>query len=304
MDAARSDSTVRRAEVAAETRLAFAQGLWRASLRDALEEWRRRLDATAAVLDQLRRAGEVSGYDRRRLDQERLSARARLDAAAADYARALEQLLALTGAAAAVQRPSSLAGPLLPDALPPPTDVEAAVARRGDVRGMEERAQALDREREAARRGWIPDVTVTVGVKDVSAPGESGSGPIVGVAIPLPVFDRREPAARRADAEAKLLRAERDLLLARASGELRGLWQQAAALRDAAVAFRADAAAPARELARIAETAYRGGETGILQLLDAYRTVLESETTALDLEHRAREARIEIDRTLGVVPHE
>jgi cobalt-zinc-cadmium efflux system outer membrane protein len=52
-------------------------------------------------------------------------------------------------------------------------------------------------------------------------------------------------------------------------------------------------------LLRIAEAAYRGGESSLLELLDAYRGALESETTALELEKRAREACIEYDLLTG-----
>jgi cobalt-zinc-cadmium efflux system outer membrane protein len=303
VEAAQSDASFSRLELATQVRQVFGEALLRAALRDTLIEWGRRLDRTATTLEQLRRMGEVSGYDRRRLEQERLGAKARLSVAEADYARTWERLLGMIGGTpnAATGRP---VGSLLPPAPPPLPDLESAIARRADIRSLDARALAQDRERDAARRGWIPDLTLTIGAKDVSGPEGSGSGLILGAAIPIPVFDRREPAAQRADAEARALRAERDLVVAKALGDLRGLWRQTTALRDAAARFKADAADGASELARIAETAYRGGETGILQLLDAYRTVLEADTTTLEFEHRARQARIELDLALGVIPGE
>jgi cobalt-zinc-cadmium efflux system outer membrane protein len=303
VEAAQSDGSLSRLELATQVRQVFAEALLRAALRDTLIEWGRRLDRTAATLEQLRRMGDVSGYDRRRLEQERLGAKARLAVADADYARAWERLLGLIGGApgAMTGRP---VGALLPSAPPPLRDLEPAIARRADVRSLDARALAQDREREVARRGWIPDLTLTIGAKDVSGPEGSGTGLILGAAIPIPVFDRRDPAAQRADAEARALRAERDLVVAKALGDLRGLWRQTTALGEAAARFKAEAADGAGELARIAETAYRGGETGILQLLDAYRTVLEADTTALEFEYRARQARIELDLALGVIPGE
>jgi cobalt-zinc-cadmium efflux system outer membrane protein len=74
------------------------------------------------------------------------------------------------------------------------------------------------------------------------------------------------------------------------------MWQQASELRDGAAALRA---APAGDLSRTAETAYRAGEGGILELLDAYRTELDAELAALELELRARLARIELDELSG-----
>jgi cobalt-zinc-cadmium efflux system outer membrane protein len=301
--ATRSDAAASRLALTADVRRAFAEALLRAAERDALMQWDRRLDRAAATVRELRRMGEASGYDLRRIEQERIAARARTMAAEAEYARAWERVLGVIGAVpgAGALRP---VGPLLPPAAPLPQGIETAVAARPDLRSLAVRADAFDREREAARRGWIPDVTLTVGARDISGPEQSGNGLILGVALPIPVFDRNQPELQRADAEARALRAERELLLQATLADLRGRQQQAEGLRAAAVAFRAESAAGATELARIAETAYRGGETGILQLVDAYRTVLEAETTALELEHRARVARIELDAALGALPNE
>ena len=40
----------------------------------------------------------------------------------------------------------------------------------------------------------------------------------------------------------------------------------------------------------------------VLELLDAYKGALEAETTALDLEWKARDARIELDQLTGSHP--
>lgn len=83
---------------------------------------------------------------------------------------------------------------------------------------------------------------------------------------------------------------------------MRGLWRQAGRLRDAAVRFRAQSVDASRELARVAEAAYRAGEGGVLDLLDAYRTLMEAEAEALGLELAARLSRIELDQMTGEVP--
>ncbi len=44
---------------------------------------------------------------------------------------------------------------------------------------------------------------------------------------------------------------------------------------------------------------YRGGELGVLELLDAYRGAEEDEERALDLEFQARRARIELELSSG-----
>ena len=125
------------------------------------------------------------------------------------------------------------------------------------------------------------------------------NGMALSLSIPLPVFDRQQVGRQRAEAEALQARAEYRLARSRAEGELRGLYLQAERLRATAADYRTHALAATPELLRIAEAAYRGGESTLLELLDAYRGALETETTALELEQRAREARIEYDLITG-----
>jgi cobalt-zinc-cadmium efflux system outer membrane protein len=58
------------------------------------------------------------------------------------------------------------------------------------------------------------------------------------------------------------------------------------------------------DLIAIAGAAYEGGETGILELLDAYRTQLGIQLRSLALTAAAREAALEIERLVGeeVIP--
>ena len=159
------------------------------------------------------------------------------------------------------------------------------------------RPKDSDRERAAAERAWAPDLTLGVGQKRVEEPLRSDTGLMLSLAFPLPLFDRGEGRRDTAAAQARSLRAEHSLLVARREAEIRGMWRQASELRAGAVAMRA---APMGDLSRTAETAYRAGEGGILELLDAYRSELDAELAALDLELRARLARIELDAFSGV----
>ena len=100
-------------------------------------------------------------------------------------------------------------------------------------------------------------------------------------------------------AQAMAARAELGLARQQAEGELVGLHRQLTQLIATAERYRSDAVAPSAELVRIAEAAYRAGESTVLELLDAYKGALEAELTALDLEWKAREARIELDQLTG-----
>lgn len=281
----------RQRQMAAEIRRSFHEVLFRQETIRATETWTQRFARVEGMVGKLARAGEASGYDRRRLARERQTAEARLAAARAELDRALARLVALTGAPDV----PLLKGALLPSS---PTPVDTTLTRldqRPDLQALARRAEAADLEGRAAKRGGIPEVTVGIGPKYVDNGSTQDKGVALSLSVPLPVFDRQQAGQQRAAAEALQTRAEYRLARSRAEGELRGLYRQAEGLRVTAADYRSHAVAASPELLRIAETAYQGGESSLLELLDAYRGTLETETTALELEKRARLARIEYD---------
>lgn len=290
-------NATRQLGLAAEIRRSFHEVLFRQETIRATEIWAQRFARVEGMVGKLARAGEASGYDRRRLAGERQTAEARLAAERAELDRALARLVALTGAPEA-PRPI---GELLPS---PPTPVETVLTsldQHPDLQALSSRAEAADLEGRAAKRGGIPEVTVGIGPKYVDNGSTQDNGVALSLSVPLPVFDRQQAGQQRAAAEALQARAEYRLAKRRAEGELRGLYRQAEGLRATAIDYRSRAVAASPELLRIAETAYQGGESSLLELLDAYRGTLETETTALEFEKRARDARIEYDLLTGSV---
>lgn len=277
-----------------QVRQQFAETLRLARLSDGQANWLARIEAAHKLVGQLAVAGEASGYDRRRLEREAKAARARLAATQAELAQARALLAALVG-----QPVEALSGELIP---PPPPALETLVAGIGQhpaLAGLEAQAAAYGHERKASQRQWLPELTLGVGSKRIRESGSTDNGMMLSLDLPLPVFDRGQAAARRAQAEESALRAEHELLLAHKQAALEGAWRQAVQLRQAAIDFQSQAGKPSRELSAIAEAAYRSGESGILELLDAYRGELDDQATALELALRARLARIELDTLTG-----
>ncbi|OJW85627.1 MAG: hypothetical protein BGO62_12030 [Thiobacillus sp. 65-1402] len=290
-------NATRQLQMAAEIRRSFHEVLFRQETIRVTETWAQRFARVEGMVGKLARAGEASGYDRRRLARERQTAEARLAAERAELDRSLAHLVALTGA----PEVPLLKGELLPSAPVPVETVLTSLDQRPDLQALSRRAEAADLEGRAAKRGGIPEVTVGVGPKYVDNGITQDNGVALSLSVPLPVFDRQQAGQQRAVAEALQARAEYRLAKSRAEGDLRGLNRQAEGLRATAIDYRSRAVAASPELLRIAETAYQGGESSLLELLDAYRNTLETETTALELEKRARDARIEYDLLTGSV---
>jgi cobalt-zinc-cadmium efflux system outer membrane protein len=296
-EAAAASASARRAEITAEVRRRFYEALLKQELIRSTQTWVERFMRIEAIVHKRLRTGEASGYDHRRLSRERESAQARLAVEAAELDRARARLAALIG------NPdppvSAVSGVLLPPEPEPITTALARLEQRPDFRALLGRAEAAELEGRAARPGQLPDLTVGIGPKWIDNGVTRENGVMLSFAIPLPIYERGQAARKRAAAEALGLRADYRLARDRAEGELRGLHQQMQRLLATARAFRARVTATTPELLRIAESAYQGGESTILELLDAYRGALDSEVTALDLEWKAREARIEYDLHSG-----
>lgn len=284
----------RRLALAADIRRSFSDALLRQETVQATETWVKRFARVESLVTRLAHAGEASGYDRRRLERERRTAEARLSAERAERVRAQARLAALIG----LKQETALSGEPMPP-LPPLDTAFTRLDQHPGLQALARRAEAADLEGRAAQRGAIPELTLGVGPKRVNNGMTTENGLALSLAVPLPIFDRQQAGQQRAAAEALQTRAEHALARSRAEGEVRGLHRQAEGLRTTAADYRSRALAASADLLRIAEAAYQGGESSLLELLDAYRSTLETEITALELESRAREARIEYDLLTG-----
>lgn len=284
-----SEIEFRRRELAFEIRSRFYDVLAGGMRVEALTRWNERLIRMVEVVRRLQAGGEVSGYDRRRIERELITATSRLGAARAALAAEQERLAVLAGSDAPVQ----ISGTLLP-----PSDVDVSLARveqRGDIAALSGRAEAARLELRAARRWWFPVLSLEGGTKSI--PGDDGS--VIGVAAGFPVFSRDRDAALRARAETQIASSRRELLLARAAAELRGLAREAEQLRAAALRLQAEAVPSSEQLVRTAEAAYQAGEVGVLELLDAYESAVEADLESIDLSLRARQAQLELQLVSG-----
>ncbi len=295
VEVAVADNAARRVELAAEIRRTFHNVLFQQEVVRATGSWVEHFQRVEALVEKLAKAGEASGYDRRRLVRARQLAEAGLQAHRAELARDLARLMAFTG----MSSDPEVAGELLPPAPLPIEQSLSCLEKRPDLLALSRRAQAAELEGRAARRGAIPDLTVGIGPKWVDNGTVQENGMMLSLSIPLPLFDRQQAGLQRATAEATQAQASLRLARSRAEGDLQGLYRQVEGLRTTAMQYRSDAVAASPELVKIAESAYRGGEASLLELLDAHRGALETEIAALELEQRARLAYIEYDMLTG-----
>lgn len=173
-------------------------------------------------------------------------------------------------------------------------EIELAPALQSSRIELERRRAVVGVERSRQ----YPDVTLTLGTKRDNG-SERGTMPVIGVSIPLPLFDRNQgnvyAAMRQADKAADDYRATR----VRLGTELRQAATQLSVARNLADTL-AQTVVPAASQAY--DTAVRGfeaGKFGFLDVLDAQRTLLQARIRHLNAVAASHQAAAAIDRILG-----
>lgn len=281
-------------------RMAFHDILFRDLVVEILRRGEKELDRTVEVLHEREREGESSGYDVLRAEQEAVELKVELGRAeaASTTARArfgsfFDESLAMASVVIAGDFVLPVSSWTVEEA------VAIALTERADLKALQEEARQQEMDWRAARRQRFPEPVLGAGWKRVEALGESDTGFVVSLMVPLPVFDRGKNAAARARAATGQVDRRKELLVREIRAEVESALARAKAARAAAERFGDPVEERAGELRRIAQLAYDEGEKGILELLDAFRTSLRMELQALASRHEAKGEQIALDRVMG-----
>ena len=156
-----------------------------------------------------------------------------------------------------------------------------------------------DAQLRLARSQRIPDLSVSAGTRRLQASGDMAM--VLGVSVPLPVFNNGRAAVGQAtalrnqsDAKRRVARfeAERAINAARADRD-----RAAASVRASGPAFSA-----AQEAARIARIGYGEGKFDQLVLLEAEQALLDARTAAVDARAQYHDAEARLARLTTPAP--
>lgn len=267
------------AAIAAERRLALAReelALAERSERVARE----RVDAgKASPLE--RQRGQVILINAQVKEQ-------RLGRAADTASGALARLLDLPA-------PSTLAAPWFDDfrtTAPSGRDGALLPVAAADAQVAAARARSS-----AARSARIPDLVVTAGTRRYGDSRDSAA--VLGLSIPLPVFNRGGAELARTRAELERAQAERGAIVRDAEQAAENALAEVADTQAAAAAANGPALAAASEAARIARIGYAEGKFSQLDLIEAERSLAETRAVAIDALAALHEARARLARLQG-----
>ena len=257
----------------------------------------REVERFIEILRTREREGEGSRFDRVRAEQELRDTRQALTDAIVAAAEARSTLTGMLPPGVAVGNVT--ATPVSSGAVDPvDTLIAKATSARAELRALQQLADRATFEADAARRARRPSPTVFGGLKRADDLTGRDTGGVLGISASLPLFDSGSREAARWDAERARVEAERASIESRIRGEISG----AREVLDARLtALTQEPPGAGDELVQIAEVAYREGDVGILELLDAVRVSARARMRAIDLRLDARLAQLALERAVGDV---
>ncbi|MDE0877066.1 MAG: TolC family protein [Sphingomonas bacterium] len=243
------------------------------------------------------RAGAASPIEQQRADVLRINAQVAADSAARQVQAARSNLAALTGRPITgsldrgwFDQVASLYGPSLP------TEVEATlafVAATADVR-------TADAQVRLARSLRVPDVTISAGARRLEQTNDTAA--VVGVSIPIPIFNNGRAFVSQARAEQTQAQALRNLVALDTRQEIARAQTELANAAATARATGGPALNAAAESARIARVGYSQGKFDQIALLDAERTLSQTRQAYVDALAAYHDAEARLQRLTTPAP--
>lgn len=239
--------------------------------------------------------GKEAGLRSVQAEAEVSAARARVDRALADSATAFATLSAM---AASPQPITSIPDGLLKTADAAAISVSFAFDSSPAYQTALAEREAAARRVRVERTQAVPNLTVSAGVRDVAGRDVAG---VVGLSMPIPVFDQNR--GNISAAQASLRAAEARLTSVRLDLEADA---RSAAARVPAAESQLDAAktgeAAAEEAYRLTRLGYAGGKLPLLEVLSARRALTEARTQTLDARLARLSAASQLSRLAGRIP--
>lgn len=287
-DGAAADLALARLDLARDVRLALSEAV-AASRQVALTQDGLRL--AVAVQDGIRarvEAGREAPIQVSRADITRRQAQLALDQANRRLTIARQALAGLTGLSPAAIN--------LDEGWFTRIDADHAVTG-GDGADLRRRQADVARGRadlSVEQAKAIPDVTLSAGFRQFREDGENAF--LVGVSVPIPIFDSNRGAIAKARAD--LVAAEADLAAERIDLDRRTHAARAnlAATRETARTLQDSIIPTAEQAFGLANEGYAQGKFAYLEVLEAQRTLVDARTDLINALQGFHDARAELDR--------
>lgn len=254
--------------------------------------------AVAAAEERLK-AGAGPAFERTRALGLRALREVERGMAEADLASARDRLALMWGA------DSAAFGAL---DLPEPSRIELPaldelVTRVDDHPGVRAAAAEHAAERwrvREARAARVPDLQIGTGVRHLADAG--GTGLVVGLALPLPLWNRQSGRVAAAESQLAATDARRRQTALEARVDLEGAHRRTHAAIAAWEGIRDRVRPAAEEAMRLITAGYRAGRLGYLEIQEGQRSLLEADLMLIERAAEVWRARSALERLMSAPP--
>ncbi|THC40250.1 transporter [Massilia sp. Mn16-1_5] len=237
------------------------------------------------------RAGKASPIEEQRADVLRINSQVRLGKAIRAAELAQKTIARLTGVSMPLAIVSSWFERIEGNEAMPPAGQKLAIAT------AEAELAAAEARVDAARRDRTPDITLTAGMRKYGETSDKAA--VLGLSVPLPLFNQGSAALARSRAEFDRAAAMRRAVVLEVEQSTARAETEVADALAAAQAANGPALAAAEEAARIARIGYVEGKFPQLELIEAERSLAETRESAVDALAALHTARARLARLQG-----
>ncbi|MCA1796349.1 MAG: TolC family protein [Geobacteraceae bacterium] len=241
-------------------------------------------------------AGKVSPVDLSRAQVTLAAARIALAQAETRLAAARRSLAAVWGISEpAFGKAAGSLGELHP--LPREEELKERLAKNPDLARWETEIAQRKAAVELSRARRIPDLTFSLGVKNTRETDDTAA--IVGIGLPLPLFDRNQGGIKEASSELAGALHHRQSIRAEALAALADSYRDLSSAYVEAQSLKENVLPAAHKAFEAVQIGYEAGKFGFLEVLDAQRTLFEVTQQYTDALADYHQARIEVKRLIG-----
>lgn len=168
------------------------------------------------------------------------------------------------------------------------------------IAAAEARATAQDAQQSATRAAGVPDVTISAGVRQFEETGDNAF--LVGVSVPIPLFDRNRDAARAAGYRASAERVGAVATEARLRSRQQAAAAQARASQQRLSLLKQKALPAARSAYDATVQGYTAGRFDLTTTLDARKGLIEAGVAVIDANQSLNADIMRLKSLIGAAP--
>ena len=290
------DYEAKRLDVFTETAKTFVQVL-AAQQRVALnEELVRLAERGHKTVMQKVQSGKVSAVEGDKARVELATSRIELAQAKRGLAARRKQLAASWGSGAPTfEQVSGQLGAA--SRIPSAEQLAGCLARNPDVARWATEIKQRQARLALERANRTPDLTLSGGVQYFNETDDGAF--VVGVSVPLPLFDRNQGGIREAQAELAKAAEGRRAAEAQLHADLAGAYEALASAHDEATALKSEVLPAAQRAFDAVQEGYRQGKFAYLEVLDAQRTLFEARQKLIEALASYHQAVADVERLIG-----